>query len=246
MRKMKSDHAFSFRELTGRALIFDTAAWFGTRDVQNPQRKKPPLDAGDAPIATQRIATLWLGQKLRGLRQMRDLSIQEVAERSGLSVGAVSQIERGLSAPSVRSLRRLSDVLEFTVADLVTDGDPPPLNELGRIVRAKTRQPLRLSSNGVTKELLSPSTPGGLEQLLVTLEPEGSSGEECYTHRGEECGHVLEGRLELTIAEDVFFLEEGDSFRFRSSIPHRFRNAHRGRTRVIWTIWTGPLGQQAG
>jgi transcriptional regulator with XRE-family HTH domain len=186
------------------------------------------------------LANLWLGQKLRGLRQMRELSIEQVARLAGLSVGAVSQIERGLSAPSVRSLHRLADALSFRVADLIAEPNPPPLNELGRIVRADTRRVLRLSENGVTKELLSPSTPGGLEQLLVTLEPGASSGAEPYTHRGEECGHVLQGRLALTIDGDTHVLAPGDSFRFKSTIPHRFANADDGVTRVIWTIWTRP------
>jgi transcriptional regulator with XRE-family HTH domain len=198
-----------------------------------------PEGAYRAPPAGS-LANLWLGQKLRGLRQMRELSIEQVARLAGLSVGAVSQIERGLSSPTVRSLRRLADVLSFRVADLITEPNPPPLNELGRIVRSDTRRVLRLSENGVTKELLSPSTPGGLEQLLVTLEPGASSGTEPYTHRGEECGHVLQGRLELVIDGDVHHLEAGDSFRFKSTIPHRFANACSGVTRVIWTIWSGP------
>ncbi len=192
------------------------------------------------PRAPSTIANLWLGQKLRGLRQMRSLSIEQVARLSGLSVGAVSQIERGITAPSVRSLRRLADVLSFTVGDLVSESDPPPINELGRIVRAETRRVLRLFENGVSKELLSPATPGGLEQLLVTLDPGASSGAESYTHKGEECGYVLEGILELTVDNDTFLLSKGDSFRFKSTIPHRFRNGADRETRVIWTIWNGP------
>jgi transcriptional regulator with XRE-family HTH domain len=206
------------------------------------QEARDEFDAGlpgRAPPAGS-LANLWLGQKLRGLRQMREMSIEQVARLAGLSVGAVSQIERGLTSPTVRSLNRLADVLSFRVADLIAEPNPPPRKELGRIVRADTRRVLRLSENGVTKELLSPSTPGGLEQLLVTLEPKASSGAEPYTHRGEECGHVLSGRLELVIDGDVHFLAAGDSFRFKSTIPHRFANADSGVTRVIWTIWSGP------
>ena len=199
-----------------------------------------PLEQSDKAPPAGSLANVWLGQKLRGLRQMRELSIEQVARLAGLSVGAISQIERGISSPTVRSLRHLADVLSFSVADLIDEPNPPPLNELGRIVRSDTRRALRLSENGVTKELLSPSTSSGLEQLLVTLEPGASSGSEPYTHRGEECGHVLQGRLELVIDGDTYLLEAGDSFRFKSTIPHRFANAHAGTTRVIWTIWSGP------
>ena len=73
--------------------------------------------------------------------------------------------------------------------------------------------------------MLTPTTPGALQMLLVTLQPGGSSGPEHYTHRGEEAGLVLSGALELFIEDERFLLKEGDTFRFKSTQPHRVANA---------------------
>lgn len=185
-------------------------------------------------------ADLWLGQQLRVLRRGRGLSLVELADRTGLSIGNISQIERGVSSPSVRSLKKLSEALQISVGDLFQETDLPPASELNYIVRRKTRPLLRLGANGLQKELLTPTTPGALQMLMVTIAPGGSSGPDHYTHRGEESGLVLAGSLELWIENECFILQEGDTFRFKSTQPHRFANASANTTRVLWV--TTPPG----
>ena len=187
-----------------------------------------------------KAADLWLGQQLRVLRRGRGLSLVELAERTGLSIGNLSQIERGVSAPSVRSLKKLSEALQVSVGDLFQETDLPPASEMTYIVRRKTRPLLRLGATGVQKELLTPTTPGALQMLMVTITPGGSSGPDPYTHRGEESGLVLSGSLELWIEDEQFILEEGDTFRFKSTQPHRFANAGGKTTKVLWV--TTPPG----
>src|SRR5262245_51062896 len=63
-------------------------------------------------------ADLWLGQQIRALRKAQRLSLAQLAERSDLSIGNLSQIERGVRSPSVRSLQRLSECLKVSIADL--------------------------------------------------------------------------------------------------------------------------------
>jgi transcriptional regulator with XRE-family HTH domain len=158
----------------------------------------------------------------------------ELATRTGLSIGNISQIERGVSAPSVRSLKKLSEALQVSIGDLFQETDLPPASEINYIVRAKTRPLLRLGATGVQKELLTPTTPGALQMLMVTITPGGSSGPDHYTHRGEESGLVLSGALELWIEDECFILKEGDTFRFKSSQPHRFANAGVNTATVLW------------
>jgi quercetin dioxygenase-like cupin family protein len=76
--------------------------------------------------------------------------------------------------------------------------------------------------------------------MEVILQPSGGSGEEPYSHEGEECGVVLEGRLELRIDGSVYRLSEGDSFHFESTLPHGFRNPGDGPARILW-ITTPPV-----
>lgn len=197
-----------------------------------------PAGAAAAVPATK-IADLWLGQHLRGLRKMHDLSLEQLAERCGLSVGALSQIERGLTSPTMRSLRRLSEVFNVPMSQLFHEGDLPPVEELGRIVRAQGRRVLSLNTTGVQKELLTPAANGALEIYLVTIAPGGSSGPELYTHKGEEGGYVMAGEMVLEIEDRVFHLKIGDSFRFKSQTPHRFANETTQETVVVWTNVVG-------
>ena len=185
-------------------------------------------------------ADLWLGQQIRALRKAQKLSLAQLAERSDLSIGNLSQIERGVRSPSLRSLQRLSECLNVPIADLFQTRTLPPASELGTILRRKARPILNLSKSGCHKELLTPMMPGTLQLLLVTIDPGGSSGTEHYTHKGEEAGVVIAGAMKLWIEDQAYILKEGDSFRFKSTRRHRFESASKQVTRVLWAI-TPPL-----
>lgn len=118
--------------------------------------------------------------------------------------------------------------------------ETPPPEVIGRIVRRGKGRQLRLSGNGVAKWLLTPDLSGELEMLLVEIQSGGKSGDELYTHRGEECGYVIGGAMRLWVEERCYLLHEGYSFRFRSTTPHWFENAAEGLTNVLWII-TPPL-----
>jgi transcriptional regulator with XRE-family HTH domain len=195
---------------------------------------------GRATARNGSTADLWLGQQIRTLRKAQKLSLAQLAERSDLSIGNLSQIERGVRSPSVRSLQRLSECLKVSIADLFQTRALPPAAELGTILRRKARPSLNLSKHGCHKELLTPMTPGTLQLLLVTLDPGGTSGSEYYCHKGEEAGVVLAGAMKLWIEDQAYILKEGDSFRFKSTRRHRFESASPQTTRVIWAT-TPPI-----
>ena len=185
-------------------------------------------------------ADLWLGMQVQDLRKTLGLSLQQLAQRSGLSIGMLSQIERGLVSPSIRSLRQLSEALEVQAGHFFMAESPPPPEEIGLIVRRNKGRQLHLPSNGVSKWLLTPNLSGNLEMLLVEIAPGGKSGPDFYTHKGEECGHVISGSMHLWVEDRHFILNEGDSFRFLSTTPHRFENVSDIPASVIWVI-TPPL-----
>ncbi|MCP1337095.1 cupin domain-containing protein [Futiania mangrovi] len=181
-----------------------------------------------------------VGQQLRTIRRQRRLSLQKVADESGLSVAFISQVERGLSTPSLNSLQMLCTALRIPISWVFSEPDDVPHEERGRIVRPNVRKTLRLEKKGIRKELLTPDLGGKLQMVLVQVEPGGSSGEELYQHEGEECGHVLSGELILTIDKDVYDLKAGDSFRFPSKLPHGFRNPADVPCSVVW-VTTPPF-----
>lgn len=175
-----------------------------------------------------------IGQAVRRLRRQRRLTLQALSSQAEISIGMLSQIERGIAAPSVRSLIRLAEALEVPVGWLF---DPPRASGDGPawVLRRPQRRSIALEAGGVTKELLVPPGDGAIELLLVTVQPGGSSGP-AYTHTGEDAGVVLEGSLLLEVDGEAATLEVGDAFRFASTRPHRFGNPGTLRTVVVWAL----------
>jgi transcriptional regulator with XRE-family HTH domain len=176
-----------------------------------------------------------VGHEIRGLRKARDTTIAELSKATGLSKGYLSQIERGISSPSVKALHSISRALGVTISWFFppeTDGDEA-LRDI--VVRAHARRKLSFE-NGITDELLSPNLDRTIELLRCIFPPGSESGTEPYNHRGEEAGIVLSGQLDLWLDEQHIQLNEGDSFAFSSERPHRYANITDRNTVVIWAI----------
>ncbi len=177
-------------------------------------------------------ADLAVGQRLRALRQARNLSLKAVAAATGLSIGYLSQVERGLSSPSLRVLTGVADLLGVGLGALF-DG-PGAGGAEGFVTRAGERAALTLWRAGITKQLLTQGD-GALSLFLMQLAPLAGTGDEPLVHDGEEAGLVLEGALVLTVEGTTAELQAGDSFRFASRRPHRYRNPHPDRpAAVLW------------
>lgn len=175
-----------------------------------------------------------LGTQMRQRRRIKDLTLIELSKKSGLSVGLLSQIERGLSSPSLKSMTQICAALDIPLSWLFDSSSTENPAEKGLVVRRGARRRLDLGTYGVTKELLSPDLGGEMQLYLVSIRPGGQSGPETYTHRGEEGGLVLTGTLELSVDGRVVLLYEGDSFRFSSSLAHRFANPGATQANVVW------------
>ena len=177
---------------------------------------------------------LSLGLKMRQIRKVRGLSLQSVAKKAGVSIGLVSQIERGLTSPSIRSLRQLGAALDVPVERFFGGGEEPEPDFGDIVVHPRNRRVLNLLGKGITKELLSPKDPRLLELMLVTVEPGGSSGRDFYDHEGDEAGLVLAGKIEMWVGDKYFVIEEGDSFHFPSVTPHKFANPGEIPAKILW------------
>ncbi|KAF0125292.1 MAG: hypothetical protein FD152_2811 [Xanthobacteraceae bacterium] len=178
-----------------------------------------------------------LGETIRVMRQRAGLSMQEVAKRTGLSTGMISQVERALATPSVRTLRLLSIALDVPISYFFEEH--AAASPARYIVRRNDRRLLRLTASGVVKEALTPVEKGELEFYELTLNPGGSSGTDFVQHTGEKAGYVLSGRLRLWLDHEAHVLEAGDSFRFPSTVPHMFDNPSQQVARIIWVTTLG-------
>ena len=190
---------------------------------------------------SRREAQLDLGHEIRQLRKVRGITLQQLALATGKSVGFLSQVERNLTQPSVATLQDISEALGVHIGWFFPDepgGDPL---EREHIVRRANRRRLTYSELsgtdylGLHDHLLSANLNGQLALGISRYEPGSSTGDDSYSHDGEEAGLVLSGQLELTIDGHVYLLQAGDSFSFNSRLQHRYANpSSREETQVIW------------
>lgn len=184
----------------------------------------------EAPEQASSEADVRLGRRIRALRLERELGLAEVAQQAGISVGALSQIERGISSLRVRVLWPLAAALGVEPHSLVADSGEKSGDLY--VVRALGRRDLPVRSDRMRKQLLSP--PGAvLTGLLVEVDPGGGTGES-YSHAGHEFGLVRKGEVELTIDGVVYLLKTGDSFAFKSTLKHSFRNRGNEPCEIVW------------
>lgn len=155
----------------------------------------------------------------------------DLAGRAYVSKSLVSQIERGLVAPSIDTVRRLASVLQVPVFSLFLDGADSQM-----VVRRSQRRAVHYPGSRVTREILSPGLHGRMVLLWVTFPPGENGRPEPVCHVGEECVVVIRGVLEVRIGEETARLEQGDSMTFNPEVPHTFRNAADESAEIITAI----------
>jgi transcriptional regulator with XRE-family HTH domain len=168
-----------------------------------------------------RVNGLEVGQKLRNLRKVRGLKLQDLARGTGLSASFLSMVETGKSDITLARLQRIVQFYGITIGSLL-DGA-----EADRVVtRTNERSPLDSPVEGVKTELMVPDLNRRIEALLMTFEP-GADYEGSLAHEGEEVIFIVEGRLELILDEkERYVLNKGDTASYPSTRTHRFRNIH--------------------
>ena len=193
-----------------------------------------------------------LGPRLRLVRSSRQLSVRELARRVGCSASLISQIERGVSVPSVGVLYSLAtelgssldyllfgsgagpaaDAAPAAMPDLKT-AEPPP----AFVQRGCDRRIIDLAS-GVRWERLTPQSEAMTDFLEVIYSPGGHSTDERrpLRHDGREYGLVISGTLTANVGFESYELGPRDSIAFDSSTPHEYLNKTGDVVRAIWVV----------
>lgn len=186
---------------------------------------------------TPATASDGVGQKLRHRRKVRKLSISEVAERAGLSIGLLSQIERGLSTPSLRSLNQICKALEMPLRWLFDEVEGSAAGEESIVVRVANRRRMDLGNAGMSKEILSTDAIPQLQLIRFVLHPGAKSGISPNQHAtGAKAGTVLSGQLQLEVDGREFILNRGDSFSFLASARYRFACVGDVDCEMFWAV----------
>jgi transcriptional regulator with XRE-family HTH domain len=176
-----------------------------------------------------------IGAKLRAARMARKMTIETVADATGLTKGFISRLERDDASPSVASLVAVCDVIGLRVGDLF---DPPDT----AVVRAGEGRPINFGAKGAVEQLLTPGTQQQLEVIHTVLEGGGHGGIELYTLDCEtEFVYVLSGTLQVVLEDQIVALEGGDAMTFPGRTPHTWRNQSEDHPcEVIWVLSPAP------
>lgn len=180
-----------------------------------------------------------IGRRVRRTRHRLGMTVEEVAREADLSVGLVSQLERGQGNPSLSTLTRLADGIGVHVADLLRDDGQERL----AVVRAgqRTALPLPEDPEGLVRELLTPSLQTPVQVIRTLMPPHTSHETRPFRHLGTEAVHVLAGRLVVGVGEERFELDVGDTITYDCTLGHWWKNPFDEPTELIGI--TVPLGR---
>lgn len=181
-----------------------------------------------------------VAQKIKALRREKNISLQQLAEKTGFSSALLSQIENHLISPPLGILCQIARSLEVDMDyffEISAEAD-------FTIVRHNERRPVSrvASKQGVKYGYFYESLAFGqknrhMEPFLVTLEPATRKDRNAYSHEGEEFLFVLEGAMEVTLGGHVDILYPGDSIYFNSRIPHRVQCCDDKGTKILAVIY---------
>ncbi|MGH8951651.1 MAG: helix-turn-helix domain-containing protein [Acidimicrobiia bacterium] len=189
-----------------------------------------------------------IGERLRTERTRAGISQRELARRLGLSASLISQLESGLSKPSVGTLYAIVTELDLSLDSLLRGDDHPPRaypptdsdvdnDRATPLVHPENRQAIDLAS-GVRWEQLTADTEEGVDFLHAIYEVGGAStpDESLMRHHGREYGYVVSGRMGIQLGFETYELEPGDSIAFDSTEPHRLFNRGDEPVHAIWFV----------
>jgi transcriptional regulator with XRE-family HTH domain len=177
-----------------------------------------------------------VGARLRARRLERGLTMAEVAERTSLTTGFISQLERDLTSASLSSLYRICAALDIRVGDLIDDVPA------GRLIRREEQSRRSLAMGDAEHLLLSSGHERRFHVTESHIPPGGGAGDELYTLPADvELVYVLRGSLELRVRDEVHELEEGDTLTYSPRDPHTWRNPSETEEAVVlWTAVPNP------
>lgn len=184
-----------------------------------------------------------IGDRLREERIKAGISQRELARRLGLSASMISQLESGISKPSVGTLYAIVTELDLSL-DRIIRGEEyagserdDEEEEISPLVQPHQRQAIDLAS-GVRWEELTASSEEGIDFLHAIYAVGGAStpDESLMRHHGREYGYVMSGKLGIQIGFRIYELGPGDSIAFDSTRPHRLYNIGDEPVNAIWFV----------
>jgi transcriptional regulator with XRE-family HTH domain len=184
-----------------------------------------------------------VGSKIRGLRETKNLSVEEIAERSGLTVEQINSIESDQNLPSLGPLIKIARALGVRLGTFMDDNDA-----LGPVVtRAKDREANSSISfsNGATDArkhmeyhpLAQQKARRHMEPFIIDINPEENPNFQLSDHEGEEFIYVMQGEVEIVYGKETYTLKEGDSIFYDSIVKHHVHGAPGKSAKILAVVY---------
>ena len=185
----------------------------------------------------------FIGSKIRGLRETKNLSVEEIAERSGLTVEQINSIENDVNLPSLGPLIKIARALGVRLGTFMDDSDA-----LGPIVtRAKDREAdssISFSNGAVDARkhmeyhpLAQQKAGRHMEPFIIDINPEESPEFQRSAHEGEEFIYVMQGEVEIVYGKETYNLKEGDSIFYDSIVKHHVHGAPGKSAKILAVVY---------
>jgi len=170
-----------------------------------------------------------IGHRLKAVRTRIGLSQRHLARVSGVANATISQIEASRLNPTVSMLKKVLDGIPMSLSEFFADD----FEAVDRIF-FRAEELTEIADGGVSFRQVGANLHNKAIQLIKECyQPGAGTGRHAMTHEGEECGIMLSGRLEVTVADKTEVLRAGDAYYFRSDQPHQFRNTGKDPCEVI-------------
>ncbi len=174
-----------------------------------------------------------LGNKIREVRLFKNLTLEDLAKRTQLTISFLSQVERDIASPSVQSLRVIAKALNTRISSFFEEEEAKET-----IFIRRKREKGFVDKRGVPgcEALASNVLNIKMEPLLFNLEKGKGTGNLLRKHEGEEFGLVIKGKIDIFIDDKKWNMEAGDSIYFISPKMHKILNVGEERAVVLWVV----------
>lgn len=172
-----------------------------------------------------------LGERIKRFRLERNLTLKDVELKAKVSATHVSEIERGMTSPTVGALTKIAKALGSEPSYFLNSNTLPPVS----LVKQDDRKTFSYEEWGARINRLSKGIQeSAMSFLELELEPGNRSELEPMIHTGEEFMHIIKGVVEIFVGLERHRLKEGDSIHFKSHEPHTIRNIGDAQARLLW------------
>lgn len=172
-----------------------------------------------------------IGLRVKQFRLSKGLTLKDVEVKAKVSATHISEIERGMTSPTIGALAKIAEAMGTDIACLVERQNVSRVC----IVNKSKRKKMQYKDWGAVYYSLARDIPSPKFSFLeVELDPGIKRPEETSTHSGEEFAIVTKGVMEIIIGDERYILKEGDSIHYKASRPHAMRNIGDAKCRAIW------------